>query len=314
MILGIDTSCYTTSMVAITLEGETIVFEENTLLKVKQGEKGLRQSDGFFQHSHQLTQTYERLVNVISPNHFKAISVSTKPRSVEGSYMPVFSAGYQFAKNLSLTLSLPIYTCSHQEGHIMAALKTCALKEIPSKFYALQISGGTTELLKVEYEPVQFKVTLLGESLDLHFGQLVDRIGVALGLPFPCGQALDAIAAMQLHNDFFAASFKNNLFFNLSGLENKYLELIHEKSPEYIARHLFNTLSQVMLKWISNVDDGLPIVIAGGVASNGIIRSQLLAAPFKSKLYFAEAKYSRDNALGVAHIGCDVYRKETRGV
>ncbi len=310
MILGIDTSCYTTSMVLLNATQKTILFEENTLLKVKLGEKGLRQSDGFFQHSSQLIKAYEALCQNNDVAAIKAVCVSDRPRSVEGSYMPVFMAGVHFAKQLSLSLNIPLYTCSHQDGHLMAALQTCGIESFPASFYAIQISGGTTELLDASYEEGYFTEHILGASLDLQFGQLIDRIGVALGLSFPCGAAMEAVAGHVQHSDAFKLHFKNETHFNISGLENKYMKMIEEKPMDYIARHLFNTIGESLLAWISPLCKDKPMVIAGGVASNAIIRDLFKVKAVDRSVYFAQPRYSKDNALGVACIGAIRMQKE----
>ena len=88
-ILGIDTSNYTTSAALLDLEtGE--VHQEKQLLPVKVGEVGLRQSDAVFHHTRQLPELLERLRPFLENNPVCGVSVSTRPRNVDGSYMPCF--------------------------------------------------------------------------------------------------------------------------------------------------------------------------------------------------------------------------------
>lgn len=305
MILAVDTSCYTTSLTVINLKGD-IVFESMVLLKVKEGSKGLRQSEGFYQHVYALNKAFNDFTEKNDPADIKAIACSVRPRDVEGSYMPVFEAGRLFCDNLSKALKVPMYTCSHQVGHIMAALHTIPFDQIPKTFYAMHLSGGTTEWMACSVSEDQVNVKLLGETLDISFGQLVDRIGVETGFAFPAGQALDIEAQQSSETGCFKIKMKNNQF-NLSGYENKYKQMLENKSIKDVSRHLFNTLANLMTTWIESVPQTMPIIIAGGVASNSIINKVLSTY---NNVYFAAPKYAKDNALGVAFLGLSAYEKE----
>lgn len=302
MILGIDTSCYTTSMIVIDDKGN-ILYENNHMLKVKPGERGLRQSEGFFQHVNKLSDIFSDMVKKLNPKDLKAIAVSSRPRPVEGSYMPVFQSGVLFATNLSNALGIPLYEFSHQEGHLMAALHSLGIDPIPDRFIGLHLSGGTTELLSVKWHEEKFDIDLIGGTLDLNFGQLIDRIGVKLGLSFPCGKEMDQMAQTETHFDFFKVKNVNFARFNLSGLENQYNKLITEKTASYCCRHIFNTISNLLYQLISELSAELPVVFSGGVSSNSIVKELLKHNCPQKKLYFAPPEYSRDNALGVAEMG-----------
>ena len=302
MILAVDTSCYTTSMIVIDSETGKVQFEMNKNLSVKPGERGLRQSEGFFQHMYQLTETYEQLCRQIDVKRIKTVAVSSRPRTVENSYMPVFHAGLLFCTNVSNTLSVPLLQYSHQDGHLMAAVTTSTLDELPKRFYGLHLSGGTTEVLDVLSLEDGFQVDILGGTLDLNFGQLIDRIGVQMGLSFPCGKEMDMLAQTIEHQDYFKVKFKTETTFNLSGYENKYMALIQEQATNYISRHLFNTIAHMIVDIMKPFEKEQPIVISGGVASNSIIR-EIIGHKFPDKaIYFALPEYSRDNALGIAEL------------
>ena len=117
-VLGLDTSNYTTS--AAWFDGET---GENAgkLLEVPQGSLGLRQSEALFQHVKRLPEIVEHLKALHLPSPLSAVGASTRPREVEGSYMPCFLAGESQARVLATTMAIPFYPCSHQQGHIAAA-------------------------------------------------------------------------------------------------------------------------------------------------------------------------------------------------
>ena len=118
MVLGLDTSNYTTSAAAFDgVSGKNC----SRLLDVREGELGLRQSDALFSHVKRLPELVEKLFTEISRDEIRAVGASTRPRAVEGSYMPCFLAGSSQAQNLATVLGVPFYAFSHQQGHIAAA-------------------------------------------------------------------------------------------------------------------------------------------------------------------------------------------------
>ena len=149
-ILGIDTSNYTTSAALYDTESGEI-FQSKMLLPVKPGEKGIRQSDAVFHHTAQLPQVISSLKEKCGGfTQICAIGVSTRPRSVEGSYMPCFTVGTGTAHVLSEILGVPLLKFSHQEGHIAAALFSSGRTDLLNgRFIAFHVSGGTTEALLV---------------------------------------------------------------------------------------------------------------------------------------------------------------------
>jgi N6-L-threonylcarbamoyladenine synthase len=302
MILGVDTSNYTTSMCLLDAEGRVLI-EMRELLKVKPGAKGLRQSDAFYQHVHVLTELYAKLIQKFEPLRIEGIAVSNQPRYIEDSYMPVFNAGVLFCKNLGMTIDKPVEMFSHQEGHLVAALRTSGLPHLPERFYGLHLSGGTTELLRCTWENERIYSEKIGGTLDLNMGQLIDRIGVKLGLDFPCGKAMDLLAQKSKTDYFIRLKLKSEHAFNLSGLENKFHEIMKTHSPEDTCKILFNTLAFMLSEIIALFKEDIPIVMSGGVASNSIVREQLIKNAHIEGIYFSKPKYASDNAYGTASLG-----------
>ena len=187
-VLGIDTSNYTTSLAITDINGK-IVTDRRKLLTVKQGERGLRQSHALFQHMENLPEMLLSLFGDIDKNCIGAVAASSRPRPVEGSYMPVFKAGVNYGKVMAAGLGVPFFEFSHQEGHLEAVRRHSSLSEEP-EYLAYHLSGGTCELLHVK----NGVVGILGGSKDLSFGQVIDRVGVAMGLEFPAGKKMDLIA------------------------------------------------------------------------------------------------------------------------
>lgn len=300
-VLGLDTSNYTTSTAMF--DGE-IMVQEKKLLPVKPGGLGLKQSDAVFHHTQQLPELMERLFARVGSTP-GAVAVSVRPREVEGSYMPCFTVGQGLARSIAAMLNVPLIPLSHQHGHIAAALYSCGRTDlIGQRFLAFHVSGGTTEALLVEPDAEKgFMPTLIAGSLDLKAGQAVDRAGVMLGLPFPAGAHLDALAQKSTKKYKIRPTMKG-CDCCLSGIENQCRKL-HDAGtpPEDIAAYCIQAVCAAlegMTDAIFEQYGRLPLVFAGGVMSNTYIRARLTE---KYQAYFAEPVYSCDNAAGVAYLG-----------
>ncbi|MBE6638425.1 MAG: hypothetical protein E7616_03080 [Ruminococcaceae bacterium] len=294
-VLGIDTSNYTTSVSLVT-DGRVV---ENVKIPVfvNNGEKGVRQSDAVFSHVKNLPNAMEKL-GEIPP--LSAISYSGAPRDCIGSYMPCFLTGEALARGIAKTHHIPALRFSHQAGHIMAALYSIGKLDLQERpFAAFHVSGGTTEILLVE---PGMKITKIGGTVDLTAGQAIDRIGVMLGLPFPCGVHLEQLAQKgTIRRDKICV---NELTCNLSGLENKAKQMMEKgDSAENIAAYTIEFIKRTLAKMTENLREcypDIPIVYAGGVMSCRMIRSD-----FEKRFggFFAEPAYSADNAAGIAMLG-----------
>lgn len=295
-VVGFDTSNYTTSVAVFDgLRGENC----SQLLPVKPGELGLRQSDAVFHHTKSLPALCGRLFSHIDPASVTAVGVSTRPREVAGSYMPCFLVGYSHACLLADALHVPLVTCSHQQGHIAAALFSAGRLELLSApLLCWHLSGGTTELLLAEPAGSSVCCTAIGGTTDISAGQLIDRTGQVLGLPFPSGRALDTLCAESSAREHFRVRCKN-AYFSLSGMENQMRAYALDHAPCDTAAFVLGGVADAVLHATENAlraHPGLPVVFSGGVASNSLLRRVL--APLSP--VFGEPQYSTDNAMGVA--------------
>lgn len=306
MFLGIDTSNYTTS-VAVTDEYGNIVSDKRRLLDVKEGERGLRQSDALFLHIKNLPKLFCSLD--VDMKKISAVGASYAPRNVEGSYMPVFLGGSGAGKMIAKSLSVPYYEFSHQEGHIKAGLYGQDCDD--SEFYSLHISGGTTEILKSEKDGAGFKTDIVGKTLDISAGQLIDRIGVKLGLAFPCGKALDEICSDGSDIKVPSVCVKGAEI-NFSGTETHFLRLIESGVPTpEIAYLVFSAVGDALIKSILHIvkEYGKKrILFVGGVASNTLIRNKIENA-LGSDALFALREYSTDNAVGTSLLAGEAFMR-----
>ena len=295
--IGIDTSNYTTS---IALFDGTDGVNCSKLLPVKQGELGLRQSDAVFAHIKSLPELSGRLFSHIRAENIGAIGVSTRPRAVEGSYMPCFLVGLSHAKLLSDAFQVPLIEVSHQQGHVAASLWSAGRLDLMDRPHlAWHLSGGTTELLLVEPEGRNVHCTKLGGTTDISAGQLIDRTGQLLGLPFPSGKHLDELSRQAELTEVFRVKCENSSF-SLSGVQNK-VQQFHEKhgsSPEtaaYALRCVSAAVYQATQQALKAYP-GFSVVFSGGVASNSMLRQVM--EPLSP--IFSQPQYSTDNAMGVA--------------
>ena len=302
--VGVDTSNYTTSVAVCDGNGE-IVANLKLPLPVKEGERGLRQSDAVFAHTKNLSVLMDKLSEVLKDYTPVAVGVSATPRKAEGSYMPCFLCGQVAAHAIAAPSALHVYETAHQNGHIMAAAYSSgALEHLMSRrFLAFHVSGGTTEALLVTPNDgkTDFDIELVGETKDINAGQAIDRVGVMMGLSFPCGRELEKLAG-----EYSGRLEKKNICVtdgscSLSGVENIAKKIFEEsgdrsKTAAFVFDFVCRTLSKMAEQLLGKYGE-MPILFAGGVMSNKLMRAELAS---KFEAYFAEPEFSADNGAGVA--------------
>ena len=303
--IGVDTSNYTTSA-AIFLSEEQRIIQRKKLLPVKEGELGLRQSDAVFHHTKQLPEMIEQLCSEHRIEAPAAITASSRPRNIEGSYMPCFLCGEGMARSYSAMNRIPMYTTSHQVGHILAALYSAEkLGLVGECFIAFHVSGGTTDCLLCSPDPDEMiKIEEVGTSLDLKAGQAVDRTGVMLGLRFPCGIELEKLAVNADKTYKIKPVIKDGSCC-LSGVQNKCEDMLKNgEKPENIARFCLDFVAETVIAMTGSAIEKhgrLPLVFAGGVMSDKLIRDRIVSR--YPEAAFAAPEFSCDNAAGVAIYG-----------
>lgn len=319
LFLGIDTSNYTTSAAICTEEGE-VLLNAKCPLPVKEGERGLRQSDAVFHHVKNLPFCSERVREAMAqyPDYcLTAVGCSATPRDIAGSYMPCFLSGVSAAEMVAATTGLPLCKVSHQAGHVMAALHSACVNNgvnrdeiMESPFIAFHVSGGTTDMLLCEPDEERiFKITQIGGTRDINGGQAIDRTGVLMGLSFPCGAEMDKAALTfegKIRKDPVSVT---GTLCNLSGLENKAAQLFEESGniaevSAYTLSFIGRTLEKLTLNAFLEYGT-MPVLYAGGVMSSSYIKKML------SKYgMFSDPQYSADNAAGVALLTAELFRRD----
>jgi len=320
-IIGIDTSAYTTS-VALTDSRKEIIRDIRISLPVPPGMKGLRQSEARSMHEKNLEEIFLHLEQDHDLMEMAAVSVSARPRPVSGSYMPVFLAGTEKAQRLAGRLSIPCFEFSHQEGHI-AAVKEKSIFRDEDTFLYWHISGGTCELIKVQKSRQQ----IIGGSKDISFGQLIDRVGVFLGMAFPSGKMMDEKAEKSFERsqkisqegssgisgypaNYLTPIKADGLMFNLSGIETNALRSIKKNAgkEEIIILELFGKIAERIEKTTCDAcrkKDIRKVIFAGGVASSRFLRRYLRRSRDirNENIETLFGDLSEDNAVGIAYLG-----------
>ena len=329
LFLGIDTSNYKTSAAVVDERGR-IVCEKSEYLEVPEGKRGLRQSEAFFHHSNRMPQYVRYIADNADMRDISAIGVSSRPRRIEGSYMPCFLAGMNAADEIAAVLGIPMYTFSHQEGHAAAVIEDPNSGIPPAEMdrcLLLHLSGGTTEFLLCEKDDQGYDMKIVGGTRDISIGQLIDRTGVAMGLPFPSGAYLDR-AACSYGGDpsnVFSSVRIDDGYFNLSGQETRVQkELASRTDGPYddIACELFSSITDLIARSVRMLADEYKtynVIMAGGVASSRYVRRTLPALITGSarercssftgssdtggiNIVFGTPELSGDNAVGTARL------------
>ena len=303
--LGLDTSNYTTSVALYNNETNRLVHYRK-LLPVKDGTIGLRQSDAVFFHTRQMAPLMEELFLACPEAKIDAIGVSVSPRDAEDSYMPCFLVGENMAKSIGAVLNVPVYSFSHQAGHVMAALASVNRLDLAEQeFLAFHVSGGTTDLLYVRpHSEKVITITQIASSLDLKAGQAVDRVGVMLGLSFPAGKALDALSLQAEPCRFTHKPVLKDGSCCLSGIENICKKMMENgEAPSKVALCCLDYIGKTldaMVDYSLEQHPGLPVLFCGGVMSNTLLRERLSK---RDNVLFGQAEFSSDNACGAAVLG-----------
>ena len=225
--------------------------------------------------------------------------------------------GLSFGKAVSLARGLPLVAVNHLEGHAVSARLG---SEIAYPFLLLLVSGGHCQLLSVEGVGACRR---LGSTIDDAAGEAFDKIAKAMGLPYPGGPALEALAeggdpdAFQLPRMLLG---RKDCDFSFSGLKTAAARLAEGVETDVQRRDLAAAVQAAIAGQLAEKSDramaayaqahggsGLRFVVAGGVAANQAVRARLEATAAKRGFSFAAPPlaYCTDNAAMIALAGAE---------
>jgi N6-L-threonylcarbamoyladenine synthase len=215
-------------------------------------------------------------------------------------------AGAAFAHSLARALGVPAIGIHHLEGHLLSPLLSAKAPQFP--FIALLVSGGHTQLMRVEDVG---RYGLLGETLDDAAGEAFDKTAQLLGLGYPGGPAVSALAESgkpgryRLPRPMISSG---DLEFSFSGLKTAVHTLIKNDpgvSAPDLARAFVDAVVEVLVAkcTLAMHQTGLTqLVVAGGVGANKQLRAALDAQARREgfDVYYPEPELCTDNGAMIA--------------
>ena len=312
LFLGVDCSAYTTSLALVDSE-ERLLWERRRQLSVRRGARGLRQSEALFAHIQNLPELWKEGAAFLESAPLAAAAAAVKPRPLPRSYMPVFKVSEAAGQLIARTLGCSFFAYSHQEGHLAAGFWSAGLP--PGRCLAVHLSGGTTEILAVDgTEPARLQIEQRGGGSDLHAGQFVDRIGVAMGLSFPAGPALERCARRGKTGAIRLPVAVQGEEISFSGPESQAQRLleqgaVHDDLARAVEVCIADSLAAA-LRAVADRDSLDAVLVVGGVAANAFIRERLRQECSEKTFHFASPAFSGDNAVGLAVLAARERREE----
>ncbi|MFY0714313.1 tRNA (adenosine(37)-N6)-threonylcarbamoyltransferase complex transferase subunit TsaD [Seonamhaeicola sp. NFXS20] len=225
--------------------------------------------------------------------------------------------GTSFAKSLAYGLNIPLIDVNHMQAHILAHyIDEEGFKKPPFPFLAMTISGGHTQIVKVNH---YFDMEVIGETIDDAVGEAFDKSGKILGLGYPAGPEIDKRAKLGNPKAFkFTKPKVDGLNFSFSGLKTGILYFVQRETkvnPNFIKENLNDICASIQYTIIDILVDKLKkasketgikhIAIGGGVSANSGIRQALKDGEqkFEWTTYVPKFEYTTDNAAMIAIVG-----------
>ncbi|MDA8596877.1 tRNA (adenosine(37)-N6)-threonylcarbamoyltransferase complex transferase subunit TsaD [Candidatus Pacebacteria bacterium] len=236
---------------------------------------------------------------------------------------PALWVGVNFAKALAKVWDVPVVPVNHMEGHILASVydveRDDQLAEIAFPTLALLISGGHTELIKLDGWGTYEKI---GETRDDAVGEAFDKVARLLGLPYPGGPEIGKLAALARKAELPAYAElprpmigSGDLDFSFSGLKTAVRYAIEEREltetdKQAVARDFEDAVAAVLLKKVQTAIDSIgakTFIVGGGVSANTYLRNTFNTALLEShpdvEVYFPTPGMSTDNSIMIALAG-----------
>ncbi len=312
ILLAIESSCDETS--AAVLRGDVVLSNVIATQAVHQQYGGVVPELASRAHQSNIVPVvHEALTKAgVSIRDLTAIGVTQGP-----GLMGSLHVGVSFAKSLSLALQVPLIGVNHMQAHIMAHfIRQNEAFEIPKlPLLCLTVSGGHTQLVLVD-EHLQMKI--IGSTIDDAAGEAFDKAAKVLGLPYPGGPQVDALAESGDPTRFvFAKPKRNGLNYSFSGLKTSLLYFLRdeikkdagfiEKERIHVCASYRKAIVDYLLIVMRDAIHQYPVqslALAGGVSANKELRRRFLALGEEMAIpsFIPDFEYCTDNAamIGIA--------------
>lgn len=307
-VLGLETSCDETGVALYDTDDGLLAHAVHSQVALHKVYGGVVPELASRDHIHRIVPMIRRILLEadISVSDLDGVAYTAGPGLI-GALLVGISAG----RSLAYGQGIPAVAVHHMEGHLLAPMLEDQNLGFP--FMALLVSGGHTMLVKAEsignYE-------ILGESLDDAAGEALDKTAKLLGLPYPGGPALAALASLGNQDRFFfprPMTDKPGLDFSFSGLKtfavNTYKRFGGDQQTKADIAYAFvdalvDTLS---IKCRSALQQtGIKVlVVSGGVSANVQLRQKLKQICDKQdvKVFYPRIEFCTDNGAMIAYAG-----------
>lgn len=308
-VLGIETSCDETGLAIYDSEQGLLAHALHTQTDIHQTWGGVVPELASRDHVNKLTPLLNAALTEANCKTTDLDGIAyTKGPGLVGALM----VGAVFGRTLGFALNIPSIGVHHLEGHLLAPFLEDPAPTWP--FLALLVSGGHTELIKVE---ALGKYTLIGDTLDDAAGEAFDKTAKLLGLGYPGGAALAALAEQGNPSRFHfprPMTDRPGLDFSFSGLKTFALNTaeangLDQQTKADIARAfqdaVVDTLT-IKCRRALKETGYKSLVIAGGVGANRALRVALtnLCDKQNVQLFFPRHEFCTDNGAMIAYAGC----------
>lgn len=345
IILAIETSCDDTGIAIVDIDDNSIEILSNLVntQTIHANYGGVYPMKAKEEHIKNIHGVYEEAFREAENPIIEAIAVTVGP-----GLEPSLWVGIKFAEELSQKLDIPIIPVNHMEGHLLSSLlpvyelnKKISFREMPEKAISLLVSGGHTQIIKVESKKskVESKNTyeILGTTLDDAVGEAFDKVARMLDLTYPGGPAISKLAAKarkenlknevivfprpMLHSkdyDFSYSGLKTAVLYHIQNLEKKHSGILQNVGiKESIAKEFEDAAIEVIIKKTVRAikeTGSTHLLLGGGVAANKYLQNELERVSKENNftVYYPVKEITGDNALMIAIAGYFNKDKETR--
>lgn len=309
LVLGIESSCDETGVALYDSEVGLIAHALHSQIATHKAHGGVVPELASRDHVNYLIPLVDEVLNRtnLTKRHLDGIAYTAGPGLV-GALL----VGSCFAKSLAFALDIPALGVHHLEAHILAAKMETPSLEFP--FIALLVSGGHCQLIDVKNVG---DYLLLGDTLDDAVGEAFDKTAKLMGIPYPGGPVLAALADQCVSTPYkFPRPMidRPGLDFSFSGLKtfalNTWNKSLKEDKDRLEIAKAFQVavLETLIIKCKRAIQQTgyKRLVVAGGVGANKALRLALKEwiQTVNGTVFFPALEYCTDNGAMVAYAGC----------